>query len=78
MNILHLFPLPDEVIQELSDPDFDSLMEAEYNESHVPVTDDAICDRCGYRELMWQTTKYGSRLVYSSGPLKGKIHECQV
>lgn len=35
------------------------------------------CNRCGTWDYEWKNTKFGWRLAYSSGPLKGKIHACQ-
>ena len=75
------FQLPDEVIWELANPD--AVFEDEYNffdrdERAAPARDGAVCEQCGYDDLEWTDTKHGPRLVYASGPLKGKIHECDV
>lgn len=43
-----------------------------------PHEDVVKCKFCGHPNLVWTATPHGPRLTYASGPLIGKIHECEI
>jgi hypothetical protein len=86
MNPMFLFPIPDEVIDELSrlddlDPDW-VVDRREGFETLVPRRKEVVrwarCSTCNCQDLEWKVTAFGRRLVYNPhwGALSGRVHAC--